>query len=490
VQVQFDNQGYLGADPIVYTPTLGLTAYSKIDGQISAGGLTSQAVTTPKLLATNQESINAGAWQTIASLPLTTTSRNTGLIALDFQAQAAATTQNRVFVRYLIDGKIDPNDVAANLSPTAADATVDFANMLGNPVWHTLSLSHLITLTPGSHTISIQVLATNNGLTAGEDVLIAAPNLHLTGYTNITPLTGFSFDSSTGTLTINGATGNNTFNFSQHTTRSGTTLITTYTFTMNGSTASYTSNQLNQVIVNGNGGNDTATLRTNDTYTGADGKTHETVERLTLTSTSGDLQKLDASGAAHNFLQLNGFSKISATMGHADSGVFYDSPGDDKFVTSGLTSSMTGPGYANSITGAGHTYGYSINGGHDTATHYDGSGPSTYIASGSAYTLMQGTDNGQSFFNEAVGFTTNYGIARHRTQDKAIFYDSPGTDVFAGATYFSYMYSDDANGNFAYFNAAQGFGKVYAYSFVGGIDYAYNYDNQVNFVFGFHIVTP
>jgi hypothetical protein len=52
------------------------------------------------------------------------------------------------------------------------------------------------------------------------------------------------------------------------------------------------------------------------------------------------------------------------------------------------------------------------------------------------------------------------------------------------------MYSDDANGNFAYFNAAQGFGKVYAYSFVGGIDYAYNYDNQVNVVFGFHMLTP
>src|SRR5207253_2983672 len=114
-----------------------------IDGQISAGGLQTQALSSPDSGATTQQTIASGAWQTVASAPLTIGARSTGFAELDFQAEAAASAANRVLVRYLIDGRVDTSDASANLSPTAADAAVDFLDGLGSPVWHTLSLNRL-----------------------------------------------------------------------------------------------------------------------------------------------------------------------------------------------------------------------------------------------------------------------------------------------------------------------------------------------------------
>ena len=485
VQVEFTNQGILGADPIVYTPTLGLTGYTNIDKQISGGGLQTQVPSTPDSGSSGTQSVAVGTWTTVASLPLTIGARSSGLADLTFQAQASTDVANRVFVRYLIDGHIDPTDQATTLSASTADTTVDFLDQAG-PVWETLSLTHLVSLSAGSHTVSVQVFVLNPGQTAGHDLTVVAPNLHMTGYAVVTPSPYFNYDGSTHTLTVTGTSGNDTFRFSQVTTSAANGVLTSvYTFTVNGSSVSYTSSQVTSVVVNGGGGTDSATLVTNDTYVGADQKTHETVEQILMNAGSTVLQKMDSHNNSTPFLTLTGFANVTATMGHADSAQMYDGAGANTFTTSGLTSTMTGSGYSNTVSGARTVIGHADNGTGDKAYHYDGSGPSTFISSGTAYSLMQGTDNGLSFYNLAVGFTTNYGIARHKSQDIAIFYDSPGTDVFVGTTGYSYMYSDDASGNFAMFNAAQGFGKVYAYSFVGGIDYYYNYDPSVNFVVGF-----
>jgi hypothetical protein len=129
--------------------------------------------------------------------------------------------------------------------------------------------------------------------------------------------------------------------------------------------------------------------------------------------------------------------------------------------------------------GAGYVYGYAA-GSIDYAYHYDGSRPSALVVSGTAYSFMTGTDKGQSFFNEAVGFQTNYGIAQHPGQDTAIFYDSPRDDVFAEYTDHSFMYSTNTDGSYAEFDYAQGFAMDYAFSFVGGTDYAYVYNTMVN----------
>jgi hypothetical protein len=99
---------------------------------------------------------------------------------------------------------------------------------------------------------------------------------------------------------------------------------------------------------------------------------------------------------------------------------------------------------------------------------------------------MTGTNNGRTFYNQADGFTSNYGIAQHAGQ-RATFFDSPQLDVFVGNTSSSSLSSDNGQGNLAIFNEAQGFAQVEAFSFVGGTDDAYVYDPVVNsVVVGFH----
>jgi hypothetical protein len=98
----------------------------------------------------------------------------------------------------------------------------------------------------------------------------------------------------------------------------------------------------------------------------------------------------------------------------------------------------------------------------------------SFVASGDAYSYMSGTDNSQSFFNEAVGFSVVYAIATHG-QSIAYLLDSPGNDVFAGYAAYSYMSGNDPNTGRSFLNVAEGFALVYAESFNGGTDYAYNY---------------
>ena len=119
----------------------------------------------------------------------------------------------------------------------------------------------------------------------------------------------------------------------------------------------------------------------------------------------------------------------------------------------------------------------------DYAYQYTGSGPSMFVASGHAYSMMMGTDNGQSFFTDAIGYAFTEGIATHPSEDVAVFYDSPGNDCFTG--YSQYASLASADGTFPEYAAAAYFGQVYAYSFVGGNDIAVVYDAAVNHVYGY-----
>jgi len=156
-------------------------------------------------------------------------------------------------------------------------------------------------------------------------------------------------------------------------------------------------------------------------------------------------------------------------------------------VTAGGYSYMVAPSSFSLISGGAYVYGYAA-GPTDQAWQYDGSGPSTFVASGIAYSTMSGTDQGQAFFNEAVGFTVNYGIALHAGQDVAYIFDSPLNDTFAGYSTVSYMYADNPNGTLAEFDEAEGFATVYAQSFVGSIDFAYIYDSGRNITTGFVVL--
>jgi hypothetical protein len=295
---------------------------------------------------------------------------------------------------------------------------------------------------------------------------------------------GFSYSLATKVLTLTGSN----FVFTQSTTASGGALHTDYTFTIDGYAATLPDSMLSRVVANGASPSNVATLVTNDTYFGTDFLTHETAEAITLGNGGGKVQKLDSQNVAHDFLSLNNFQTVYATAGTADAGAILSTPGvKNVFVGAGSYAYMNSGNLAqdfNYIHGAKGVYGYASGPG-DFAYEYDGSGASSYLASGTAYSSMTGTDGGASFFNEGIGFTTNFGIAQHPGQDTATFYDSPNNDVFVGNTTSSYMYSSSDGVNLTEYDYVQGFSQVSASSFVGGTDYAYDYDPSVNQVSGF-----
>jgi hypothetical protein len=301
---------------------------------------------------------------------------------------------------------------------------------------------------------------------------------------------GYAYDPATWVLTVTGTAATNSFTFAQATTVDGSgKLHTTYTFTLNGATLSMADAMLARVAVSATGSGNTAALTTSDTYTGSDGKPHETQEAVLFGSGGyGQLYTVDAHGNGAFFLTLAGFTHESAAMGPADSGLVIATSGvQNFFVSSGGYAYMDSGDAFYGVSGAKYVYGLAVNS-YDVAYHYDGTGASALVMSGTAYSLMLGTDHGASFFNEAVGFTNNYGIATHPGQDSAYFYDSPGNDVFVGnkatatAPANSELYIGRSDGSYAEFDYGQGFALVYAYSFVGGTDYAYVYDTGINHV--------
>src|SRR5207253_9207827 len=105
------------------------------------------------------------------------------------------------------------------------------------------------------------------------------------GTASVTP-PGFVYDPANLALSIEGTN----FTFSQTTTANASGLHTIYNFLMDGNFDTFTAAQVSRVIVSGqgsNGSNDTATLITNDTYTGTDQKLHETQEIVILGGGNG-----------------------------------------------------------------------------------------------------------------------------------------------------------------------------------------------------------
>jgi hypothetical protein len=326
-----------------------------------------------------------------------------------------------------------------------------------------------------------------------------------------TSATGFSYDSSTQTLNITGPAGS-TFvyrqaTFTQTTIIEGhatTSVYQNFAFQVADTPLTYTHSALSQVNVSYANSNDAAYLFTNDMFNILNASQHDTAEVVSLGAHGGAvLRYQNGNGPLTTFIQLSGFSNLFAYVGQADFGMLMGTPGGpNNFVSAGGYSYMnSGPGigFHYQITGAPTIFAYSADPS-DVASQYDGSDASTYTVSGSAYSIMSGTDQGLAFFNEAVGFKTNLGLAFHPRQDIAIFYDSPGNDVFFSSSDLSYLYSDNPDGSLAYYDAAfggmnaagqagPGFNQVYAYSFVGGTDYAYNFDPQHNHTSGFIVLT-
>ena len=196
-----------------------------------------------------------------------------------------------------------------------------------------------------------------------------------------------------------------------------------------------------------------------------------------LTSASGGYV-YDANG--NPFLIMSGFKNTYDYVGANDGATMYTTPGSvpSSFVTTGQYSYTIGNGEFHYVGGSPDVLGYAMGSG-DAAYHYDGTGYNSFVASGNTYSYMAGTNNGlgQSFFNEAIGFNLNYGVAGNGYYDTATLYDSSGSDVLVATAGYTYQYGYP-NGVF-YYDQVQGFNKVTAYSFQGGTDYAYLYTGLV-----------
>ena len=385
-------------------------------------------------------------------------------------------TAAETYTQLNVTGPLNLSGIALQITHTPAGATAGAAFTIVHTtggvtgIFIGLAEGATVTAQDGSK-FTISYLA--NG---GNDVTLTA----------ITP-PGFSYDALHQVLNITGSAVSNTFTYFQGSAVDGSgTLQTTCDFTLNGATIAYPQSQLSGVNANGQGANSTAVFITNDTYVGSDGQTHETAETVVLGPGGGSLNKPNAAGTVQTFVQLNGFSTSYAYVGHADSAILVGTPYpvvQSIFVTAGNYSYIFGGGQFHLVSGAKYVYGYGSNNSEsdpvDQAWQYDAAGSlDAFVASGNAYSYMSGSDtNGNTFFNEAVGFQVTYGIATH---GNAIAYmlDSPGNDTFFGTATYSYMSGSDSTGSL--FNVAEGFALIYAESFVGGTDFAYNYDPNHN----------
>jgi hypothetical protein len=300
-----------------------------------------------------------------------------------------------------------------------------------------------------------------------------------------------TFNLSGTTLTIYGTPVNDNFVFAKSTTVSGGIVSTTYTFTMDDQQMTYTDAQVKNVNVYGLGGYDTAVVYLNDTFVNNNFPGQSQQLPFTAVATAGGGYVLDNTGKA--FMSFSGFQNSSSYLPDQVTGYLYTPPFNkiasnfpSLLVTAANYSYVSGNGQFHLVSGGKAVYGYSTNV-TDQAYHYDEGSKSTFVASGDAYSYMSGAD-GIPYFNVAVGFKTVYAFATPGIGDVAYFYDSPGNDSFVGNTTISYL-SGNTGGN-AYIDVAEGFGHVYAESFVGGLDFAYNFDASVNTVIGSFVLIP
>jgi hypothetical protein len=399
------------------------------------------------------------------------------------------------------NGQLRVASIPATVTPGQSfSIQVDVEDSAGNLLTTNTSTVTLALAGPGSLTTGSASAQAVGGVATFSGMSIITPGSYaftfsdgnLTG--TIARLTvlppGASYDPATQTLTISAVS----FAFSQATTQDATGLHTTFTFTINGSPFSMPDTQVAHVNVSDPHGTGNAELHTADTYTGTDGQTHETKETVIIGNGAGQLYRV-VGGTSALFLTLSGFTHTWAMAGHADSGEIVGTPGvQNFFVSSGGNAYMDSGSALYDVAGASSVFASAANA-NDAAYHYDGSGPSELIISGTAYSLMEGTDNALSYLNEAVGFHFNYGLAVHPTQVTVIIYDSPNNDVLdaepgnGAVVNTTFMYSDDAAGNLQEFDQVQGFALINAYAFVGGTNFAYNHDPAQNHVSGFTVLS-
>jgi hypothetical protein len=274
------------------------------------------------------------------------------------------------------------------------------------------------------------------------------------------------------TLDVYGTTGNDNFLY----TPGGAV-------TLNGDTHNYPvgfsadPSFLRSLTINfhGNGGTDTASVDMRQTAVAPSNV--YLWGKATITDGFATVEKQPFLIADHEafFYQVNLFNVANIYIsGGAGDIVTIDgsTSGANTYVSTPTYSYLSAPNRFNVVSGVGGNIGFSTLGAvyayanhspNDQAYFYGSSGLDAFVASGSAFSYM----SGQGFFNVAAGFGNVQAFSDG--QDIAYFLDSPYDDVFYGTSTSSYMSGP------SFLNAAAGFAVIYAQSFVGGKDVAYNY---------------
>jgi len=160
------------------------------------------------------------------------------------------------------------------------------------------------------------------------------------------------------------------------------------------------------------------------------------------------------------FSQAIGFDTVIAIAGGGnDTANFYDSVGDDNYVSSPTQTTFNSAGVVLTSQGFESNYAFSSSGGNDTATLNGSSGDDILYAQASYSALVTG-----GVINQPIGFKQVTAIAGGGN-DLAYFYDSVGNDNLAASGNQAQLTWD--NGRTA---AAQAFDTVFALSSNGGTD--------------------
>jgi len=218
------------------------------------------------------------------------------------------------------------------------------------------------------------------------------------------------------------------------------TVGATHQVTINGTQYSFAGASANNIVFNGGGGNDTASLTLG---AGAD--------QITLRAGSGDVI-----GQGYQVHTTGVESHIVNGNGGADSATLCGSAGTDQFVTSSTKSTITGSGFSNVVNGVTQITGYG-NGGIDSA-YLIGTAGNDVLALTPTYGIIYGNGYQLRGYNFANQFAYAGGGA-----DVAYLYGSAGNDVL-------HMYSTitGMQGS-GFLHQANNFGTIYTYS-GGGAD--------------------
>ena len=167
------------------------------------------------------------------------------------------------------------------------------------------------------------------------------------------------------------------------------------------------------------------------------------------------------------FLYARGFDSVTAnsTSAAATRAYLYDSSGNDTFTADPTSAAMDRDLSWSDVTASGfaRVYGYSTNGGVDTATLTGNAAGGNFYVGDPAYSML--TDTADSFYHYVRGFrsVTAIGSSSDTAGDRAYLFDSAGDDTLSGtghqcsledtaatiyhneALYFDYLYAQSSD---------------------------------------------